>query len=65
MSEPSKLGEEGETKARPDPLRAAFGAAIEALMENLPEGEQRKVAVIEMMEAHHRAAAALARRRMN
>jgi hypothetical protein len=43
----------------PDPLRSAFGYAMAALIEHLPEGPMRDFAVAETMEAHTRATAAL------
>jgi hypothetical protein len=59
--------EDGElvATAQPDPLRAAFAKALAELIAALPPGVERDIAVAETMEAHLRAAAALARRRLN
>jgi hypothetical protein len=45
---------------RPDPLRAAFGQALAALMAALPaDSAEVQIAVAEVMEAYTRTAAAL------
>jgi hypothetical protein len=49
--------------ARPDALRAAFASALGVLMEAIPPGVEREIAVTEMMEAHDRTVATLAHRR--
>jgi len=54
-----------EVEARPDPLRAAFGQCLAALMAALPPGVERDIAMQAVMEAHSCVVAALARRRMN
>jgi hypothetical protein len=47
-----------------DPLRAAFAAAMGVLMERLPAGYARDVALTEIIAAHERTEHALARRRV-
>ena len=47
-----------------DPLRSAFAAAMGVLMERLPAGFVRDVALTEIIAAHERTEHALARRRV-
>jgi hypothetical protein len=66
MSEATEPATNGAVESRPvDALDEAFGEAIATLMENLPEGFVRKVAVTEIIAAHARAQERIARRRMN
>jgi hypothetical protein len=45
-------------------LRIAFGAAMAALMERIPAGYARDIALTEIIAAHERAEHAIARRRV-
>jgi hypothetical protein len=47
-----------------DPLRSAFASAMGALMERLPAGYARDVALTEIIAAHERTESAIARRRV-
>jgi hypothetical protein len=58
-------GELVEPRPVADPIRMAFGAAIEAVMDMLPDGFAREAPVREIMRAEERTKAALVRRVLN
>jgi len=65
MTEQNIAGELVEIVPEPaDPLCVAFAAAMAAVMGALPPGRARDLAVIEMMEAHARAARAISKYRV-
>jgi hypothetical protein len=68
MTTPRKYDDaaNGELEAI-DPIRVAFAQAIGAIMNALPEGNARRVALEEIMSAHERTSAVLAtyRRTLN
>jgi hypothetical protein len=58
--------DDSELASQPaDPIRAAFGSAAAAIIDALPAGWMREVAVKEIMSAYERAKVALVRRYVN
>lgn len=63
MTEQDNVPELVDAVVIPDALRSAFAVALGAIMQAMPAGIARDIAVTEIMAAHERTERALARHR--